>query len=94
MVLRDYFHLFSTVPEKSEAYDFLLQFIGDQSIDLLEFPTLTKICDWATYNEHSFRIWTSLPLTEFEAQFSQLTGVSPQAFNLDYSYNFKDNNFF
>lgn len=94
MALRDYFHLFSTVPEQSEAYDYLLQVIGPKPIDLHQYPTLTQICDWATYSPTSYRIWTSLPLTEFETQFSQLTGINPQDFQLDYSHNFKDHNFF
>ncbi|MFL2081725.1 hypothetical protein ACEN4A_08535 [Latilactobacillus sakei] len=94
MALRDYFHLFSTVPEQSESYDYILHFLGTTLPDLRDYPDLTKICDWATYDDHSFRIWTRLPLDEFEQKFAQLTPLNERDYQIDYSYNFKDINFF
>ncbi|KRL58545.1 hypothetical protein [Latilactobacillus fuchuensis] len=94
MTIRDYFHAFSTVSEQAEAYDYLIQFISDTPADLHDYPKITQICDWATYTKNSFRIWTDFPIPEFESRFVQLTGINPSDFQIDYSHNFKDSNFF
>ncbi|WP_413526526.1 hypothetical protein [Latilactobacillus curvatus] len=94
MTFRDYFHLFSTVSQQAESYDYFLHFIETPVPDLQRYPELTKICDWAAYDDHSFRMWTSLPLDEFEQRFAETVPLPSDSYQLDYSYNLQDTNFF